>query len=118
MDTVCGVCINGTYSDGTFTACKPHTKCQSMGHKQINAGTVSSDARCEYFTPALIGIITGVVVIVLVIIGVSTQYIIFKLKSNTRPGISELTGMLIGKVCRSARKHNIQEIPYIGAIFF
>lgn len=24
-DTVCGVCTNGTYSDGTFTACQPHT---------------------------------------------------------------------------------------------
>uniref|UniRef100_A0A8C2JWM3 Tumor necrosis factor receptor superfamily member 14-like n=1 Tax=Cyprinus carpio TaxID=7962 RepID=A0A8C2JWM3_CYPCA len=44
-DTVCGECTNGTYSDGTFTACQPHTICQSMGGKQIETGTTSSDAK-------------------------------------------------------------------------
>ncbi|XP_048035380.1 tumor necrosis factor receptor superfamily member 14-like [Megalobrama amblycephala] len=83
-DTVCGVCTNGTYSDGTFAACQPYTICQSMGRKQIKAGTMSSDARCEYFTPDLIGIITGVVIIVVVIIGVSLiQFIKHKVKRSS-----------------------------------
>lgn len=56
-----------------------------MGRKQIKAGTMSSDARCEYFTPNLIGIITGVVIIVVVIIGVSLIQFI-KRKSNAHQG--------------------------------
>ncbi|XP_067270002.1 tumor necrosis factor receptor superfamily member 14-like [Pseudorasbora parva] len=84
MDTVCDVCLNGTYSDGTFTACKAHTKCQSMDRRQIKAGTVSSDTRCEYFTPALIGIIIGAVAIVLVIIGVSVYHIQTQGKHSSR----------------------------------
>lgn len=54
-----------------------------MGRKQIKAGTMSSDARCEYFTPDLIGVITGVVIIV-VIIGVSLiQFIKHKVKRSS-----------------------------------
>ncbi|KAF4110038.1 tumor necrosis factor receptor superfamily member 14-like isoform X1 [Onychostoma macrolepis] len=102
-DTVCGECTNGTYSDGTFTACQPHTmsglanitllhiyRCQSMGRKQIETGTTSSDAKCEHTSNGLVvGIITGVVVVVvIVVIGVSvTQFVIFKHKSKARPGI-------------------------------
>uniref|UniRef100_A0A673GRI1 Tumor necrosis factor receptor superfamily member 5-like n=1 Tax=Sinocyclocheilus rhinocerous TaxID=307959 RepID=A0A673GRI1_9TELE len=89
-DTVCGECTNGTYSDGTFTACQTHTICQSMGRKQIETGTTSSDAKCEHTQNGLvIGSITGVVVVVvIVVIGVSvTQFVIFKHKSKARPGI-------------------------------
>uniref|UniRef100_A0A8C1QZR8 Tumor necrosis factor receptor superfamily member 14-like n=1 Tax=Cyprinus carpio TaxID=7962 RepID=A0A8C1QZR8_CYPCA len=98
-DTVCGECTNGTYSDGTFTACQPHTICQSMGGKQIETGTTSSDAKCEYTPNGLvIGIVIGVVVIiVIVVIGVIvTKFVIFKHKSKARPGIRSVQVQNVG----------------------
>lgn len=65
-------------------------RCQSMGRKQIETGTTSSDAKCEYTPNGLvIGIVIGVVVIiVIVVIGVIvTKFVIFKHKSKARPGI-------------------------------
>lgn len=58
-----------------------------MDRKQIETGTTSSDAKCEHTPNGLVvGIITGVVVVV--VIGVSvTQFVIFKHKSKARPGI-------------------------------
>lgn len=61
-----------------------------MGGKQIETGTTSSDAKCEYTPNGLvIGIVIGVVVIiVIVVIGVIvTKFVIFKHKSKARPGI-------------------------------
>uniref|UniRef100_A0A673MMI6 TNFR-Cys domain-containing protein n=1 Tax=Sinocyclocheilus rhinocerous TaxID=307959 RepID=A0A673MMI6_9TELE len=97
-DTVCGECINGTYSVGTFTACQPHTLCQSMGRKQLKMGTTSSDARCEHTPNGLVvGIIATVAVVVVVVIGVSvTQYVIFKHKSKARPGIRSVQVRNVG----------------------
>uniref|UniRef100_A0A8C2DHN4 Si:ch211-261n11.7 n=1 Tax=Cyprinus carpio TaxID=7962 RepID=A0A8C2DHN4_CYPCA len=97
-DTVCGACINGTYNDGTFTACQPHTLCQSMGRKQIKTGTMLSDARCEDTPNGLVvGIIATVAVVVVVVIGVSvTQYVIFKHKSKARPGIRSVQVQNVG----------------------
>ncbi|XP_073688531.1 tumor necrosis factor receptor superfamily member 14-like [Garra rufa] len=97
-DTVCDECTNGTYSDGTFTACQPHTICQSMG-KQIEAGTTSSDAKCEHNPNGLVvGIISGVVVVVvIVVIGVSViQFVKFKHKSKAHPGIRSVQVQNVG----------------------
>ncbi|KAL2103271.1 hypothetical protein ACEWY4_000139 [Coilia grayii] len=46
-DTVCDDCGNNTYSDGTFTSCRPHTQCVSLGLWTRTAGTHTADAECE-----------------------------------------------------------------------
>ncbi|XP_040919120.1 tumor necrosis factor receptor superfamily member 14-like isoform X3 [Toxotes jaculatrix] len=45
-DTVCSDCSGGTFSDGTFPSCQPHTQCQSQNLQLIRAGTASTDAEC------------------------------------------------------------------------
>ncbi|XP_043102815.1 tumor necrosis factor receptor superfamily member 14-like [Puntigrus tetrazona] len=94
-DTVCGECRNGTYSDGTFTACQQHTLCQNMGRKEIETGTMSSDAKCEHNPNVLAGIITGVVV-GLIIIGILIKYVIFKINSRARQGIRSVQVQNVG----------------------
>ncbi|XP_044068365.1 uncharacterized protein LOC122883565 isoform X3 [Siniperca chuatsi] len=44
-DTECSDCSGGTFSDGTFTSCRPHTQCGSI-NLQLRAGTASADAEC------------------------------------------------------------------------
>ncbi|XP_029012367.1 tumor necrosis factor receptor superfamily member 14-like [Betta splendens] len=46
-DTECSDCSNGTFSDGSFTSCQPHTQCDSENLQLVKAGTASSDAECE-----------------------------------------------------------------------
>ncbi|KAL6459117.1 hypothetical protein MHYP_G00325890 [Metynnis hypsauchen] len=47
-DTVCKDCSEGSYSDGSFTFCKPHRKCESAGQITTTPGTKSSDSESEY----------------------------------------------------------------------
>ncbi|KAL1269979.1 hypothetical protein QQF64_032268 [Cirrhinus molitorella] len=67
-DTVCGNCTAGTYSNGSFTACRPHSNCEIEGLKEIKPGTMSSDVECGKSFPVIIivGVIVGVIVFVLV----------------------------------------------------
>ncbi|XP_041953761.1 tumor necrosis factor receptor superfamily member 14-like isoform X1 [Alosa sapidissima] len=72
-DIVCGDCVGDTYSDGTFTSCRPHTQCGS-GYQLIKEGTSSSDAECknyliEVITPVLatVGLLTLIAVAVVLI---------------------------------------------------
>ncbi|KAK0131869.1 Tumor necrosis factor receptor superfamily member 14 [Merluccius polli] len=65
-DTECLQCTNGTFSDGTPTSCQPHTKCESVGLKQIQPGSDSTDSECGEQvqgsnTGLVAGIITGLV---------------------------------------------------------
>ncbi|XP_018945896.1 tumor necrosis factor receptor superfamily member 14-like isoform X1 [Cyprinus carpio] len=66
-DTVCGNCIEGTYSYGSFTACRPHSNCEIRGLKEIKPGTMSSDVECGKSVPIpiIVGVIVGVSVGVL-----------------------------------------------------
>ncbi|XP_063063866.1 tumor necrosis factor receptor superfamily member 14-like [Engraulis encrasicolus] len=43
-DTVCSDCGSNTYSDGSFTSCRPHTQCE---YGEMKPGTSSSDAECQ-----------------------------------------------------------------------
>uniref|UniRef100_A0A8P4KLH1 TNFR-Cys domain-containing protein n=1 Tax=Dicentrarchus labrax TaxID=13489 RepID=A0A8P4KLH1_DICLA len=61
-DTECSDCSAGTYSDGTFPSCRPHTQCESMNLQLIKAGTVSTDAQCGEQSSNPTGIVIGVVV--------------------------------------------------------
>ncbi|XP_061543544.1 tumor necrosis factor receptor superfamily member 14-like isoform X2 [Phycodurus eques] len=44
-DTVCSECVGETFSNGKYTACQPHTKCESKS-LLIKPGTASTDAEC------------------------------------------------------------------------
>ncbi|XP_056629114.1 tumor necrosis factor receptor superfamily member 14-like [Triplophysa dalaica] len=61
-DTLCANCTNGTYSNGTLSACQPHTKCDIKGLTEIEAGTTSTDAECgkSYTVGLTVGVAVGV----------------------------------------------------------
>ncbi|XP_048035379.1 tumor necrosis factor receptor superfamily member 14-like [Megalobrama amblycephala] len=81
-DTDCGNCAEGTYSNGSFTTCRPHSKCEVEGSKEIKPGTMSSDVECEKSSPVstIVGVSLGV--IVGVIIGVLVTAVGIKLKQK------------------------------------
>ncbi|KAL2103400.1 hypothetical protein ACEWY4_000268 [Coilia grayii] len=66
-DTVCGDCGNSTYSDGTFTSCRPHTQCQS-GYETIKEGTPSSDTECHTSIIGLVLAVSAAVIIAVTVI--------------------------------------------------
>ncbi|XP_042072402.1 tumor necrosis factor receptor superfamily member 14 isoform X4 [Haplochromis burtoni] len=45
-DTECSDCSSGTFSNGTFHSCQPHTQCHSLNLQQITAGTSATDSQC------------------------------------------------------------------------
>nr|XP_046254034.1 tumor necrosis factor receptor superfamily member 14-like [Scatophagus argus] len=59
-DTECSDCSEGTYSDGTFPSCQPHTQCESVHLQLIKAGTVSTDAECGEQSPDSRGLVVVV----------------------------------------------------------
>ncbi|XP_022617406.1 tumor necrosis factor receptor superfamily member 14-like [Seriola dumerili] len=67
-DTVCSDCRDGTFSDGTFTSCQPHTQCESENLQLIKPGTAASDAECRERSSTVMipGLITGIVIIAVV----------------------------------------------------
>ncbi|XP_076596224.1 tumor necrosis factor receptor superfamily member 5-like [Chaetodon auriga] len=69
-DTVCSDCTNGTYSNGTFPSCQPHTQCESANLQLIKPGTVSTDAECgeQHRGWTITGIIIVAVVLVVILI--------------------------------------------------
>ncbi|KAJ8017146.1 hypothetical protein DPEC_G00014730 [Dallia pectoralis] len=46
-DTVCSDCTGETYSDGSFTSCRPHTQCNMMKLQEIRPGTSWSDSELQ-----------------------------------------------------------------------
>ncbi|CAJ1055142.1 tumor necrosis factor receptor superfamily member 14-like [Xyrichtys novacula] len=45
-DTVCSPCSAGSFSDGMFSSCRPHTKCEDLDLLLLEPGTESADAQC------------------------------------------------------------------------
>uniref|UniRef100_A0A7N8WW41 Tumor necrosis factor receptor superfamily member 14-like n=1 Tax=Mastacembelus armatus TaxID=205130 RepID=A0A7N8WW41_9TELE len=81
-DTVCSDCSEGTFSDGTFESCRPHTQCDSVNLRLIKAGTASTDAECgEHSSTLMTGIVIGVIVVFMLMIGTSA-YLIYYLKKK------------------------------------
>lgn len=66
-DTVCADCTGDTYSNGSFSSCLPHTKCEETGLTETNPGTHSSDTQCENPSTSLPIIITIFIVILILI---------------------------------------------------
>ncbi|KAI2644011.1 Tumor necrosis factor receptor superfamily member 5 [Labeo rohita] len=67
-NTVCDNCTVGTYSNGSFTVCRPHSNCEIEGLKEIKPGTISSNVECGKSVPVtiIVGVIGAVIVGVLV----------------------------------------------------
>ncbi|CAL8253890.1 unnamed protein product [Arctogadus glacialis] len=64
-DTECLHCTDGTFSDGTRSSCKNHTKCDSVGEGQIQPGTDSTDSTCiKYVAIMIIGCMLFIVPII------------------------------------------------------
>ncbi|XP_067268793.1 tumor necrosis factor receptor superfamily member 14-like [Pseudorasbora parva] len=84
-DTECADCTEGTYSNGSFITCQPHSKCETKGQVEIKPGTVSADAECGSSAP--VGIIAATVVIfgvfLVTALGLSLIYIKIKHKRQT-----------------------------------
>ncbi|KAK0149391.1 Tumor necrosis factor receptor superfamily member 14 [Merluccius polli] len=61
-DTECLQCTNGTFSNGTSSSCQPHTKCESVGRKQIQPGSDSTDSECgEQVQGSNTGLVAGII---------------------------------------------------------
>uniref|UniRef100_A0A3Q1JCK0 TNFR-Cys domain-containing protein n=1 Tax=Anabas testudineus TaxID=64144 RepID=A0A3Q1JCK0_ANATE len=45
-DSVCSDCSDGSFSDGTFPSCRPHTQCGTKNLQLLKPGTTSTDAEC------------------------------------------------------------------------
>ncbi|CAJ1055147.1 tumor necrosis factor receptor superfamily member 14-like isoform X4 [Xyrichtys novacula] len=78
----CSPCPAGTFSDGSFSACRLHTRCIRLNLPLLRRGTNSSDAFCgdppqkrRDWTHALIW---GVVSIVVALISAVSGYLIYR----------------------------------------
>ncbi|XP_033181964.1 tumor necrosis factor receptor superfamily member 14-like isoform X3 [Anabas testudineus] len=45
-DSVCSDCSDGSFSDGSFPSCRPHTQCETKNLQLLKRGTTSTDAEC------------------------------------------------------------------------
>ncbi|XP_018545945.1 tumor necrosis factor receptor superfamily member 14 isoform X1 [Lates calcarifer] len=96
-DTECSDCTDGTFSNGTFTSCQPHTQCESVNLQLIRPGTATTDAQCGHSSNTTVTVISIVVPIVLLIcISLPIVYIVRKKrksltdnKGNTRTSTQE-----------------------------
>ncbi|KAL2103398.1 hypothetical protein ACEWY4_000266 [Coilia grayii] len=72
-DTVCIDCDSKTFSDGTFTTCKPHTQCE-LGYYITKEGTSSSDTECQMLlVPVMIAVTLLVVILVVTAVTVTAK---------------------------------------------
>ncbi|XP_026102125.1 tumor necrosis factor receptor superfamily member 14-like isoform X1 [Carassius auratus] len=93
-DTVCADCTGDTYSNGSFSSCLAHTKCEALGLTETNPGTNSSDTKCGNPSTA-VAITAPSVIVTLIIILVILFFIfkhIWKKKQSKSTGIQE-TGL-------------------------
>ncbi|XP_071331154.1 tumor necrosis factor receptor superfamily member 14-like isoform X1 [Trachinotus anak] len=91
-DTECSDCSEGTFSDGTFTSCRPHTQCESGNLQLIKPGTAATDAECGEKSSNVIIIVISVLVPFLVLIIASV--VLFVMWRRRLPG----------KICVQSKK--------------
>ncbi|XP_067465015.1 tumor necrosis factor receptor superfamily member 14-like isoform X2 [Thunnus thynnus] len=88
-DTECTDCSDGTFSDGTFTSCQPHTQCESLKLQLIKPGTASADAECGKQSSHVIHVTVGILVLFL-LIGIAMAYFIIK-KISEKKGNADIS---------------------------
>uniref|UniRef100_A0A673GRL4 Tumor necrosis factor receptor superfamily member 5-like n=1 Tax=Sinocyclocheilus rhinocerous TaxID=307959 RepID=A0A673GRL4_9TELE len=74
-DTICADCTGDTYSNGSFSSCLPHTKCEALGLAETNPGTHSSDTKCGNPSTAVAIITPSVIIVTLILILVIIVFI-------------------------------------------
>ncbi|XP_066500110.1 tumor necrosis factor receptor superfamily member 14-like [Hoplias malabaricus] len=79
-DHECADCPKATYSDGSFSTCKPYTNCTALGRKEIKPGTPSSDAECNTPVALIVGIVVGSVLFVAILVAIVVVSIIMCLR--------------------------------------
>ncbi|XP_076120833.1 tumor necrosis factor receptor superfamily member 14-like isoform X4 [Alosa pseudoharengus] len=78
-DTVCGDCVGDTYSNGSFTSCRPHTQCELLGLDVLTKGSTSSDTECAE-RKNTVAIVVSVVAVIVLICGVVVGVFILQRK--------------------------------------
>ncbi|XP_044226895.1 tumor necrosis factor receptor superfamily member 14-like isoform X8 [Thunnus albacares] len=81
-DTECTDCSDGTFSDGTFTSCQPHTQCESLKLQLIKPGTDSTDAECGEQSSNVTTTVICVIVVLFSLIGIAGLVYFRKKKSG------------------------------------
>uniref|UniRef100_A0A3B3SXF8 TNFR-Cys domain-containing protein n=1 Tax=Paramormyrops kingsleyae TaxID=1676925 RepID=A0A3B3SXF8_9TELE len=78
-DTVCEDCSDHSYSDGSFTSCKPHTDCESRGLVTVKAGDQAADSECgEKSNTALTVMIAATIIIIIIIIIIAVTAVSYR----------------------------------------
>ncbi|KAL1020776.1 hypothetical protein UPYG_G00004520 [Umbra pygmaea] len=88
-DTVCVDCTGDSYSNGSFTSCQPHTKCENLNLEQITSGTPGSDSECE--SPAFPTAVVASVVVPLIGVILVILLILRFTRNQQRAGSNEPT---------------------------
>ncbi|XP_033181953.1 tumor necrosis factor receptor superfamily member 14-like isoform X2 [Anabas testudineus] len=84
-DSVCSDCSDGSFSDGTFPSCRPHTQCEAKNLQLLKPGTTSTDAECEEHSSNKT--ITGISVslsVVLIVLICGICLVMWKKKRSTK----------------------------------
>uniref|UniRef100_A0A3B4A0T8 TNFR-Cys domain-containing protein n=1 Tax=Periophthalmus magnuspinnatus TaxID=409849 RepID=A0A3B4A0T8_9GOBI len=84
-DTECSPCPQDTFSDGTVSACQPHTQCEEKDKVTEKEGTPQSDTECaERPQTPITGISVGVVIgIIALVAAVAGLFVVIKRKTKT-----------------------------------
>nr|XP_024654602.1 tumor necrosis factor receptor superfamily member 14 isoform X1 [Maylandia zebra]XP_024654603.1 tumor necrosis factor receptor superfamily member 14 isoform X1 [Maylandia zebra]XP_024654604.1 tumor necrosis factor receptor superfamily member 14 isoform X1 [Maylandia zebra]XP_024654605.1 tumor necrosis factor receptor superfamily member 14 isoform X1 [Maylandia zebra]XP_024654606.1 tumor necrosis factor receptor superfamily member 14 isoform X1 [Maylandia zebra] len=101
-DTECSDCSSGTFSNGTFHSCQPHTQCHSLNLQLITEGTLAADNQCgeksNHVTPTItviVLIIVGLVLVLLVLLVLlclKKKGIVFKSRNRKNSTLSSPKG--------------------------
>ncbi|XP_033181962.1 tumor necrosis factor receptor superfamily member 14-like isoform X1 [Anabas testudineus] len=86
-DTVCSDCSDGSFSDGTFPSCRPHTQCKTKNLQLLKPGTTSTDAECgeHSLNKTKIGISVSLSILLFVILAAVAFQFKEKIKSSLCP---------------------------------
>ncbi|XP_067383529.1 tumor necrosis factor receptor superfamily member 14-like isoform X3 [Channa argus] len=90
-DTECSACTNGTFSDGTFPVCQPHTQCDLKNLQLIKAGTASADAKCRENSSNQTRTVIGAVVPVIVLIAIIGTVLFFLYKKKRKKTLIQVS---------------------------
>ncbi|KAL2103275.1 hypothetical protein ACEWY4_000143 [Coilia grayii] len=93
-DAECDDCVGKTYSNGSFTSCRPHTQCELMGLEVLKEGSSSHDTECGR-RPNSVGVIVGVIagVIATATACGTGLFIYLKKKKRKRPNSAKTPGV-------------------------